>query len=173
MSISVTFNSEYADDIIQQMSLFLGVNQARTTTLPTAPPEPHVEEPAKAARGRPRGSKKNSETTQPAVVENTGSAPAAVSPAAEDAQDGAGGETSAPTETAAAAATTQVEPSAAVSISFDEFRTKVQKAAEVQDGIKKVGEVLAKHGAKKVRDPKPEQYPAIVADLDALIAEVA
>lgn len=97
-----------------------------------------------------------------AIVARVEGAPAAAAPAA-----------AAPAAAAAAPAVAQAAAAAAApagSVTFDMVKTPFLQLA---NGFRaKAEEVLAKHGVKLLSQSKPEQYAAILADVNAALASI-
>jgi hypothetical protein len=122
------------------------------------------ETPSAKGRGRPRktapaGAPASVPASQAQVDSNSASAPADTSPAAEGATTGADAEASAP---AAAGALPPDAPAAAPT--FEQFRAALQKAGATESGLKKLTELLSKHGCAKVKDVPAEKYAEIMAE---------
>jgi hypothetical protein len=73
---------------------------------------------------------------------------------------------SAPAATVAAAPTTPAA-TAQKSVSVDTLRAAIGRCIQANGGAEKAKAVLAKHGATRMSDLKPEQFAAVLADIEA------
>lgn len=122
------------------------------------------EAPIVQSRGRGRPKKTEAVQAQVTAVENnSASAPAESTPAAEGAK-----------VAAADATVTKSEPSAAVVLSFDEFKAALQDVqAAAPDNLRHVVAILNEFGYQKVKEVSPEHYGEIVVKARDLVKDAA
>lgn len=147
------------------------VNTASTCVVGAGPSVPALPPMPGKTRDRPRKPRPQFDTrlpgatAQPAVAQNTGSAPAVQAPAAEGANTEAAGSqvVVSPATPAPAAPTLTAE---AMRKSFGRILDKLPG----EPGFAAATKILAELGYQKITEVKPEHYDAVVAATDKLLA---